>query len=240
VHFPDRNTGYAVGMAWGSDGGTIFKTSDCGSSWNHLGWTSHKLFSVYFINKDTGIIVGEHGTILRTIDGGTSWNIQPSNLSYPYLLLSVYFPTSTVGYAVGESGTILKSIDGGSTWNSQVSGTNKDLYSVFFTDLNTGYAVGDSGTILKTTNGGNYINEQNLTDHLKIFPNPVLDNLTIELAGTEQTGNLTILTLDGKEVIGKQISNSITQLDISNLANGIYFLRYMNDKNIEIKKLIKE
>ncbi|MFA6925007.1 MAG: T9SS type A sorting domain-containing protein [Bacteroidales bacterium] len=75
---------------------------------------------------------------------------------------------------------------------------------------------------------------------LNIFPNPVKDNLTIEILQTKKESILTICNVDGQELIRQQIKNSKTQIDISNLTNGIYFVKLITDKTVEIRKIIKE
>ncbi|MBL0098472.1 MAG: hypothetical protein IPP46_19840 [Bacteroidetes bacterium] len=65
------------------------------------------LFSVYFIDAQNGIIVGDNGTILQTTNGGGNWIPQTSGTGN--LLLYVHFIGNT-GFAVGEGGTILKTM----------------------------------------------------------------------------------------------------------------------------------
>ena len=145
---------------------------------------------------------------------------------------------------MGNFGTILKTINGGSTWTPQFSGTNESLNSVFFTDVNTGYVVGSSGTILKTTNGGGYpagINEMSIQSNmLKIYPNPSFNLVTIETSGATIESSLTILNIEGQQLITRQITESKTQMDISNLPSGVYFVRLINDKTVEVGKIIKQ
>ena len=38
--------------------------------------TTKTLRSVYFVNTDTGWVVGDSGTILKTTDGGLNWQSQ--------------------------------------------------------------------------------------------------------------------------------------------------------------------
>jgi photosystem II stability/assembly factor-like uncharacterized protein len=120
--------------------------------------TTSQLRSVYFVNQDTGFVVGNQGVILKTTNGGVSWLEAPhttfNNLN------SVFFTDTNTGYIVGDYGIILKTFDGGTNWITlQASGANYNLNSVYFTDANIGYASGGPnsggvGTILKTINGG--------------------------------------------------------------------------------------
>ena len=70
--------------------------------------------SVFFVNTDTGYVVGGNGTILKTINGGSDWTTQLSGTSN--WLGSVYFTDGNTGYAAGSQETILKTDDGGTNW----------------------------------------------------------------------------------------------------------------------------
>jgi photosystem II stability/assembly factor-like uncharacterized protein len=124
-----------------------------GKDWKaQIGTCSRSLESVYFIDGNTGWVVGAAGTIMKTTDGGATWTDQSYVTSSS--LYSVRFANSLSGWAVGGGGTILKTTDGGLSWAPQASGTTNDLYAVRFVDASSGWAVGSSGTILKTINGG--------------------------------------------------------------------------------------
>jgi photosystem II stability/assembly factor-like uncharacterized protein len=154
IHFPDSNTGYAVG-----ENGTIVKTTNSGLSWNLLQIdTNYYLSSVFFIDANTGYTVSLN-IILKTTNGGLNWNAQFLNMGYH--LYSVWFTGINNGYvSYGFSirtGGILRTTDGGGSWNN--SGLwIEPLHAVCFADTNNGYTVGGGyqfgGVVGKTTNGG--------------------------------------------------------------------------------------
>jgi len=76
------------------------------------------LRSVYFVNRNTGYIVGGdytmQGIILKTTNGGTSWDIDSSS-TYNYLT-SVFFTDPDTGYAVGIMDDIKKQQTEKSVW----------------------------------------------------------------------------------------------------------------------------
>ncbi|MCX7611947.1 MAG: YCF48-related protein, partial [Ignavibacterium sp.] len=113
---------------------------------------SNPLYSVKFIDANTGWAVGELGTIIKTTDGGINWTVQSSDTIGA--LNSVCFVNANIGWVAGANGTILKTTNGGLSWTPQSSGTTRPLYSIYFTNSNIGWAVGETGIILKTTNGG--------------------------------------------------------------------------------------
>jgi hypothetical protein len=73
-----------------------------------------------------------------------------------------------------------------------------------------------------------------------IYPNPATDKITVELTGATMYGNLTIVDIEGQQLITYQITQPKTQIDISNLASGVYFVRVTNDKTVEVGKFVKE
>ncbi len=62
------------------------------------------LWSVKFVDVNTGWLVGSCGTILQTINGGSSWALQTSGTGK--LLLDVSFSDVYNGIVVGGYGTI--------------------------------------------------------------------------------------------------------------------------------------
>ena len=69
LSFTNSSTGYAVGRRYDFEGKTYITTNG-GESWAMKFLTSGSQNSVFFINENTGWIVGKKGTILKTTDGG--------------------------------------------------------------------------------------------------------------------------------------------------------------------------
>lgn len=241
IFFIDANTGFGVGGDH-SGHGAIIKTVDGGTTWTDLSHpSSNYLTSVYFTDNNTGYIVSGKGDIQKTIDAGTNWIALSSGTTSA--LESVFFPDANTGYAVGYSdtnsvGTIVKTIDGGTTWMELSSGTTNHLYAVHFTNAETGYVVGENGTILKTTNGGVGINDHHQTaDILKVYPNPTSTNISI---ATTVKGNLSILNLNGQQLLQQEITELLTTIDVSKLAKGIYFLKLVGEGGVQVGKIIRQ
>ena len=74
---------------------------------------------------------------------------------------------------------------------------------------------------------------------LKIYPNPAKDKITIEsfLAGDR---SLTILNVNSKEVIEKQMTDQRTQIGINDLPAGVYFVRLTSERRVQVGKFIKQ
>lgn len=72
-----------------------------------------------------------------------------------------------------------------------------------------------------------------------LYPNPSRGKLTIDLGG-EQGFTMTILNGIGKSVMQKELINSISEIDINNLARGLYLVKISNKKMTVQNKLIVE
>ena len=242
IFFPDANNGFAVGtqlLPNSGHYGNILRTQDNGNNWTRqdVNFWYMGLNSVYFINKDTGYVAGYGfgASILKTNDGGINW----TNIFSTYLHFnSVFFNDALTGFVVGQDGRILKTDDGGNNWTFQVSGITYILYSVHFPTTDIGYIVGENGTILNTINAGVGINDHNQTTNtLTIYPNPANDNVIIE---TPTNGSLSILNINGQQLITRQITEPQTQIDIATLPIGVYFVRLTNEKTVHMGKFVKQ
>lgn len=152
VFFFDALTGWQATTAAVN---LLSKTVDGGSAWTvkDTGLTAERAYyGVYFVDSQTGWLVGNPGLIFTTVNGADLWTEQVSGTANQ--LNDVFFINSTTGWVVGNSGTILKTTNGGTGWAAQVSGTANNLNAVYFVDASNGWVVGAGGTILKTTDGG--------------------------------------------------------------------------------------
>ncbi|MCW8804581.1 MAG: YCF48-related protein, partial [Ignavibacteriaceae bacterium] len=115
--------------------------------------------NIFFVNKDTGLVVGLHtyppselGGCSITSDGGINWN---SILGWPGTEFnSVYFVDDSNGWVVGSHGIIVRTSDSGMGWDRQLCPAIYNLNDVHFLNNELGWIVGEDGVILKTINGG--------------------------------------------------------------------------------------
>lgn len=112
--------------------------------------TSETLNQIYFINNDSGYIVGNNGLLFRTTDGGDNWIQINTNVSHN--LFNISFANETIGFING-----LKTTDGGLTWTIQPASEKFGLIHAL--DENNLIAVLDEafsfyGDIYKSSDGG--------------------------------------------------------------------------------------
>ena len=77
------------------------------------------------------------------------------------------------------------------------------------------------------------------SSQISIYPDPATDKITIETSATQGQSQLSVMNLNGQEVITRQLTQSKTQLDISGLPGGVYFVRLINERTIVIRKFVK-
>jgi photosystem II stability/assembly factor-like uncharacterized protein len=124
------------------------------NSHSQQGWfqqvsgTTLNLYSVYFIDANTGFAAGDTGVILRTVNGGSNWTIINSGTNKR--LNQIMFINSTTGFAPSDTVTY-RSSDCGVTWSYIIHGVG--MY-VSFINQTTGFAFGSPVILCKTTNSG--------------------------------------------------------------------------------------
>jgi len=77
---------------------------------------------------------------------------------------------------------------------------------------------------------------------LTVYPSPTSATITIELSNTTAIKNtyLTIYNLNGQQLITRRITEPKTDIDISGLQKGVYFVRVHNDQAVMVEKIIKQ
>lgn len=130
---------------------------------------------------------------------------------------------------VGDSTIFLTQTVIHSAWNKN------RIYTLAFIQNTTDKTILNAAKSItsKVTNTG----IKTLNDFgIQVYPNPVNDYLTIELANNENT-NITLINTLGEVVLKQQINNS-ENLELSNLAKGIYFLSIENVTGKATQKII--
>jgi len=98
-------------------------------------------------------------------------------------------------------------------------------------DLNT---IVNVDVVSQITTG---INQVDLSDKTKIFPNPANNKIEISLPEKSQ---IDILNIEGQIVKVFNAIETITTIDISGFAKGMYFVKVKTENGITVKKFVKE
>ncbi len=208
ISFPTSNQG------WTCDPWNAFKYSNGN-------WTGQACFgnSIYFVpNTVFGWAVGDNGSIYHT-ENGIDWEEQFN----PDTILTrtfndVFFLNEQEGWAVGDLGLILHTTNGGENWQIEADGlTNELLQGVYFvttTNGKVGYVVGNNSTILKCTQVTG-VEEKSKIIPFVVYPNPANNKIQIECSDFKsESGKIELLSLDGKEIIKKEIGKGNENIEL--------------------------
>lgn len=143
----------------------------------------------------------------------------------------ISFSKKDMGIAVGHNGSILTY--NGDQWECEESNTSTRFNGAAVTG-NTLYAIGNNGTILKSLRVKTDDPSKNAdAEYLNISPYPNPTTESIKFTKPENTNNseriiITVTNARGQVLLSKSISGLADdqeyQLDIPELANGIYFI----------------
>lgn len=117
------------------------------------GGTTITLYSIDFVDVNTGWIVGTASKILKTTNGGLNWVTQIPAIPLNRELNDIQMFDANTGYITGWTNTFLKTTDGGLNWLS-ISIPTGQYNALNFINEQTGWVCSFLGVIRRTTNGG--------------------------------------------------------------------------------------
>jgi len=84
------------------------------------------------------------------------------------------------------------------------------------------------------------VNDPIPANGFSVYPNPSSDIITIETSESPFNSYLSLVNLNGQELLYQQTTKAVTEMDISNLPGGIYFIKVRSEKAVEVRKIIKK
>ena len=81
------------------------------------------------------------------------------------------------------------------------------------------------------------IEEENI---ITIYPNPANEKITIENSALNNDATISIFNNEGQLVLQQTTNQAKTEIAVSTLANGLYFVKVNNESGIAVKRFIKE
>ena len=73
--------------------------------------------------------------------------------------------------------------------------------------------------------------------NINVYPNPATNVINVSAQGFEQYQLVNML---GQTVISNNLVNGNAQINVSELSNGVYFVRLINGSEVETVKVIKK
>lgn len=139
-----------IGSAYSS--GRLAKSTDFGTTWTPI--TAPELgssvYSIFFVDQNTGFIGTASSGILKTTDGGTTFTVSYSTSNTIY---DIELTHSQKLVAVDSKGKILITTDMGTTWSEYQTPAGRSLRTIT-TDGTNIYVGGEAGAIYKSSDGG--------------------------------------------------------------------------------------
>jgi hypothetical protein len=123
----------------------------------------------------------------------------------------------------------------GQVWFPSVAFSPSGQPYVAYTDFGNDFKA----TVMKYDSVFVGVNEHQ-ESRLSLYPNPATDKITIETSATPAQSQLSISNLSGQQLITRPITEPKTQLNVSSLPSGVYFVRLTSDKSVAMGKLIKQ
>lgn len=162
IQFISENIGFAVGKNNGPSFtyGRFEKTTNGGLNWFGYDINQSPVFyDLYFVNNNTGFIVGDKYSIYKTTNGGINFNpinnINNSNISF----IKIKFVNENTGWTFSTGNNfneskIYKTTDSGNNWQIQFVFNNVRLSSLFCYDSLNVWAGSTKGELYASSNSG--------------------------------------------------------------------------------------
>jgi hypothetical protein len=139
--------------------GGLWRTINGGGSWIKQLGVDYDPSKIFFINSNTGWVIGNVTNLYKTTNCGTNWFFQ-DNLGTT--TTDVFFPTLDTGWIIkgatsaGYNDAILRSINGGNNWDSLNAPAVPTESRLFFIENKIGWAGSAPHIIYVTKDGYNW------------------------------------------------------------------------------------
>lgn len=117
-------------------------------------------------------------------------------------------------------------------------GTGMHEFYVIATNSNS---CSSTDTVLVTISEITSVLELSFEDSdVKIYPVPAHSNLNIEFADTDKNVHLYLYDIKGQLLTTKAIRSDLTQLNVSDLPQGVYLIKLINERKTETVRIVKK
>ncbi|WP_196886406.1 T9SS type A sorting domain-containing protein [Aureivirga sp. CE67] len=231
-------------------GSRLYKTTNGGQAWQTVSGLYGQVrdIAIHPTNPNkVAVCINSSNQVYVSNDGGNSWSQYDKNLPNFSKTSIVWQNDSQNSLYVGMGYGVYMINDNLNNWVP----FNNNLPNVMITELeinhvnNTLYTSTYGRGIWKTnlpSSSARLSNENQLTQNISIYPNPAKDKITI--SNQDESFNSSISIYDQNGRIVKYLKNIKLQenldVDISNLENGIYFVKINTEKGAYTEKIIKK
>lgn len=244
MSFANSNIGLAA-----TQGEYMLRTVDAGVNWDTISTGINGFLTSVMMVNNTLCYAGynEMGSgfgILKSVDGGLTWEFDPNLGTSAQFISPNYLSVCSAQNGDVYSGAISMNTDegvifetpDGIAWSNTYVDQPINAMTSYGSDITFG--VGDSGYLVVNTPIADLGIDR--IDHIKfnVFPNPVLNELTIENSNTE-TMEVTILDASGRILVTEFVQSGLNTIDCSNLTSGMYFVKAKIGNILGTQRFIK-
>ncbi len=234
MFFVNDSTGFIICKNF-MENAIILKIENYGASWSQSYFLPMKteFRDIIFTDENTGYVVGTDAIILKTEDQGDSWF---NTATIPLGDWNSIDHSEGILHVVGDHGQYIKSNDAGQTWSSHPLGPATNLiYTRFFLGEH-GYILNENGELFTNFPFPGIV-EKEVEYDITVFPNPVEGILNVKPGNFQDDYEISIIDLTGKIVFQDE---NCQELDVSNLREGIYFVKLSVPGKSVVKKFVKK
>lgn len=235
--FLKNGTDILAGLA--NTGSYLYRSVDNGLTWTPYG---NGLYEVNQLERLGDELFASSATLMyHSSDNGLNWSPASSGLVPGMNIMDMatqgnylYVATLAGGYVQHTDSSSFRLITGGMPMGGYMSNAvavNNEY--VAFGTVSDGLWYAGSGLITSMA--------KNELPEISLYPNPVNDQLKIEIQGSVM-GSITLSVYNPQGMIIDQeiISSETTIVSTSHLPAGIYFIRISYGQSVLVEKLIKE
>ena len=134
---------------------------------------------------------------------------------------SSWIAVGSEGFSAGDANyTSLAFSQSGKPYVAYMDNANSDKITVMYYDAPTGV-------------------DENQQLKLSFYPNPSFDKITINKSINASQEQLFIINLSGKQLLQRTITEPTTTIDISTLPSGIYVVKVVGERGVQVGKFVK-
>lgn len=194
----------------------------------------------YGVNfENTGNYPAEN-IVVKVIIDATKYDVNSlqvmntSNPSYTRINGNVAeFIFQTINLDSGGHGNVLFKIK---TLNSLINGDMVDKRADIYFDYNAPVDTGMANTTFQTLSKGNF----EIDNAITVYPNPTSSIININQNNNSNIKSVELYDVQGRLLQTKLVDEVKTSINISEKANGIYFVKIISDKGSKVEKIVKE
>jgi len=222
----------------------VYYSSDYGNNWNVVNNGLPSYTTVYSIAiSGNKIFIGTNSGVYYSTNNGSNWACVNSGLTNT--IINAVAISGTNVFAATNGDGVFVSTNNGSSWAAFNSGLSSgEAYYVLSLVVNGSWiyaGTGGDGTWKRSTSI--YADIENTgTENTQIFVYPNLANDIITIENTSSKNNeamISIYNIQGQILLQQLTQQQKTVINISDFAEGLYYVKVNTDKGIAINKFIK-